>query len=102
MLNFNEYKHRNQYVAIANGCAFFKSYNSLIAFVNMAKKEVVLGDDWNYSKTTLRHLNAFLNDFYMAGRYFTKENEKRIKDGTFVKNQAILENLLDAANTIKQ
>lgn len=97
MLKFSNYKHINQHVAFNGCCAFFKSYNSLIAFVNMAKKEVVLGDDWNYSKTTLRHLNAFLNDFYMEGRFLTDGIKKRLKDGEFTQNQKLLEGLAEAA-----
>ena len=68
----------NQFI-IENGKeTFFQSYNSMIAKVidNGFNPDTVYLDEkfWNYSKTTSKYRNIFLN-------MNTKEIEKHIKNG---------------------
>ena len=53
----------NQFVIHDGDLLMFQSYSSLIAVVNYATKEIVLGSDWNYSRTTGKHRNIFFRDY---------------------------------------
>ena len=53
----------NQFVIYDGDVIMFQSYDSLIAVVNRATKEIVLGVDWNYSRTTGKHRNIFFRDY---------------------------------------
>lgn len=54
--------NKNQfYVEDDNGIEYFQSYNSLIAKVECGF--LSLGEDWDYSKTTLKHLYLFIFDY---------------------------------------
>lgn len=56
-------EHLNQYVIIVNDEIIFKSYDSLIASYNQKKNKLVFDEDWDYSKTTLKHLYLFLQRY---------------------------------------
>ena len=50
----------------------FQSYTSLIALYNPTTHELLLNNDkWDYSKTTLKHLKMFINE-YTEYRYTSK------------------------------
>lgn len=54
--------NKNQfYCEDDNGIEYFQSYESLIAKVENGF--LSLGEDWDYSKTTLKHLYLFLIDW---------------------------------------
>ena len=53
--------HVNQYAFIDWEKDVFQSYQSICAIRDWNKKEITLWRDWDYSKTTLKHLKAFLN-----------------------------------------
>lgn len=53
--------HVNQYAFIDWQKDVFQSYQSICAIRDWDKKEITLWRDWDYSKTTLKHLKAFLN-----------------------------------------
>ena len=68
-------ENKNQFV-IENekeGKYYFQSYESLIAEIN-EKGELILGQDWDYSRTTLKHLYIFLDE------YKNKISNKKIYD----------------------
>jgi hypothetical protein len=48
--------------------------------LNNERKTIVLGHDWDYSKTTLRHLYAFL-DMFVYHEHRKTYIEKCIRDG---------------------
>ena len=52
----------NQFVIHDGDLLMFQSYSSLIAVVNYATKEIILGEDWDYSITTGKHRNIFFRD----------------------------------------
>ena len=55
----------------------FQSYNSICAIVEFRK--VTLGRDWDYSRTTLKHLKSFLG----ISDWTKKQIEEKIKCGEF-------------------
>lgn len=54
---------------------YITSYNSTVAFVPNDEPILYLGEDWDYSRTTLKYLGQALNTN-------TAELRKRLKDGT--------------------
>lgn len=74
LYNLNQFVIRNEIETI------FQSYNSTIAIINRHEKTLTLWTDYDYSKTTSKHLKLFLND-YLHFYYETKKQlEKAIKD----------------------
>ena len=54
----------------------FVSYNTNIAFITVTG-DVFLDEKWDYSKTTGKYRNRFLNET-------KKDTERRIKDGVYL------------------
>ncbi len=52
--------HVNQFSYTDNEKSVFQSYNSICAIVDFKKHEITLWRDRDFSKTTLKHLKAFL------------------------------------------
>lgn len=63
MINNNGNGAMNQFVIHDGDLLMFQSYNSLIAVVNRATNEIVLGSNWDYSNTTGKHRNIFFADY---------------------------------------
>lgn len=65
-MKVQNFYNKNQFI-ISGGDAVvtFQSYNSVIAKIDK-KGTLILGNDWNYSKTTLKHLYLFINDYFYA------------------------------------
>lgn len=61
-MKVSNFYNKNQFVIRGNGEIVFQSYESTIAKINK-NGVLTLGDDWNYSKTTLKHLYLFINDY---------------------------------------
>lgn len=72
----------NQFVIEGNGITTFQSYDSTIAEVDFEKKEIRIGNDYNYSRTTGKYRNLFFED-YTPFRNLNSLNalNKAIKDG---------------------
>lgn len=66
----------NQFVIRTDEGTYFQSYDSIIALIDTSGK-VTLGEDWNYSKTTGKYRNKFLNET-------RKETEQKLKDGIYI------------------
>lgn len=72
----------NQFVIHDGDLLMFQSYSSLIAVVNYATKEIVLGSDWDYSVTTGKHRNIFFRDYANIPDLGTKKGiEYALKNG---------------------
>lgn len=56
-MKVKQIKNKNQFEIIHNGVTYFQSYKSLIAKWGTI---LTLGEDWNYSQTTLKHLYIFM------------------------------------------
>ena len=63
----------NQFIIDDNNESFFQSYKSMIAKIDKFGKVFLDSYYWNYSRTTSKYRNMFLN-------MTTKEIEKGIKD----------------------
>ena len=66
-------KIANQFIIDDNNESFFQSYKSMIAKIDKFGKVFLDSYYWNYSRTTSKYRNMFLN-------MTTKEIEKGIKD----------------------
>ena len=72
----------NQFVIRDGDIIMFQSYRSLIAIVNRATKEVVVGSDYDYSITTGKHRNIFFRDYAYIPKLATKKGiDEAIKCG---------------------
>ena len=61
-MKVTNFYNKNQFIIKNGDEIFFQSYESMIARID--KKGVLyLGDDWDYSRTTLKHLYLFINDY---------------------------------------
>mgnify|MGYP003151812929 CR=1 FL=1 len=70
-------KVKNQFYIQDNDFIYFQSYNSIIAKKEVQGNNITLDKNyWDYSKTTSRYRNIFLNET-------TKETEAKIKNGTY-------------------
>lgn len=68
----------NQFIIYTDEGRYFQSYNSLIAFIpNSFNKPIQVGPDWNYSRTTGKYRNQFLN-------MDKKELEAKLENGEAV------------------
>ena len=79
-------KIANQFIVTTDNEEYFQSYKSMIAkkvtnyFFNYTEKETKVYLDetyWNYSVTTSKYRNIFLNET-------TKETQKKIKQGVYI------------------
>lgn len=82
MINNNGNGAMNQFVIHDGNLLMFQSYDSLIAIVNYDTKEIILGEDWNYSVTTGKHRNIFFKDYANIPDLGTLEGiRKALKNG---------------------
>ena len=66
---------RNQFLIHTDEGVYFQSYDSIIAFRPYNGK-IVIGGDWEYSRTTGKYRNMFLGE--------TKaETQKKLDDGKY-------------------
>lgn len=72
-MKVEQFYNKNQFKIYANDGVYFQSYESTVAQVNN-RGEIVFGRDWDYSKTTLRHLYLFLNSVFYNVNDFTRVN----------------------------
>ena len=68
----------NQFIIYTPKGRYFQSYNSLIAFIpnNRNHKTQLDVDYWDYSRTTSKYRNEFLNEN-------TQETRKKIENNTY-------------------
>ncbi len=69
----------NQFIITDGEVSYFQSYDSVIARINHTHGRAVQLDEkcWNYSVTTGKYRNQFLNET-------KKETEKKIKSGEYI------------------
>jgi hypothetical protein len=61
---------------------FFQSYDSVIAKLHLNTKGDWDSEDWDYSRTTLKYLRLFLND-YINFNGLTKDIRNNIRKGLY-------------------
>ena len=80
-------ENKNQFIMEDDKKTIFQSYDSIIAVFDKEKRDLTLGCDWDYSKTTLKHLYIFLRDVI----YYDLKLEQKAR----------IEEALESANTRK-
>ena len=82
LINHNGNAWANQFVIATKYGDILQSYNSLVAFAgDDGGKHISLGDDWDYSRTTLKAVCRFLSE--RVGRKLdTAEIRKALERGT--------------------
>ena len=93
-MKVQNFYNKNQFI-ITGGDAMvtFQSYDSIIAQIDK-KGTLILGNDWNYSKTTLKHLYLFLNDYFYLLVVFTQKLFG-YKFSSSKNKKAYIQNLID-------
>ena len=61
-MKVRQLENKNQFLMEDEKQVIFQSYNSIIAIFNKKTRDLTLGCDWDYSRTTLKHLYIFLRD----------------------------------------
>lgn len=70
----------NQFIINNSKGRYFQSYQSMIVFIpNDSNKPTELGEDWNYSRTTSKYRNDFLNES-------SEEIKRKLKEGIYILN----------------
>lgn len=72
--------NKNQFVIKNEIETIFQSYDSVIAIINRYEKTLTLWIDYDYSKTTSKHLKLFLSDYLWFNYETKKQLENIIKD----------------------
>lgn len=81
---------KNQYIITAPGFYAFQSYDSLIAVYDIEKNVLTLGRHYDYSTTTSKYLNQFI-EYYCYSIYKELPNGSSVKDRL---NKAIASGLI--------
>lgn len=71
-----QFYNKNQFIIKTNNNIIFQSYNSIICILTDGENKPVFGSDWDYSKTTLKHLYLFL-EYHLKNyncNYYLKRN----------------------------
>lgn len=71
-------ENKNQFIMEDDKKTIFQSYDSIIAVFDKEKRDLILGCDWDYSRTTLKHLYIFLRDVIYYN--MTPEQRQNIMD----------------------
>ncbi len=69
----------NQFEIHTTEGRYFQSYRSVIAFIPSDGSKIQLGADWEYSVTTGKYRNMFLNES-------KKDTVRKIKEGVYTLN----------------
>lgn len=78
MLKIGQVENKNQFYYEDGFKSVFQSYNSIIVIYQNGK--LIFGRDWDYSKTTLKHLYIYLNDYLrLYGFRYREELYKALK-----------------------
>lgn len=74
------FQHLNQFTIENWNYVYFQSYQSLIASYDW-ENHLILWIDWDYSKTTLKHLYQFISEYVIYWISLSKKTiEKAIED----------------------
>lgn len=83
LINSNGRVTANQFVIWEDGSISFQSYDSLICVIDETNATITFGCDWDYSKTTMKHLNTFLSNYAYSDFKGAQTIRKAIKDGCY-------------------
>lgn len=57
-----QFENKNQFIIRQGDLCIFQSYESICAIYNIETRQLTLGRDWDYSRTTMKHLYIFIHD----------------------------------------
>ena len=77
MISPNGNKVANQFVIVTEEGTYFQSYSSVIAFKDNEGQIFLDRNKWDYSTTTGKYRNIFLNETI-------KDTKKKIKSGEYI------------------
>lgn len=93
LINENGRAVANQFVIMENGVIAFQSYNSRVCEIRGKgmgyDNVVVLGCDWSYSRTTMKHLCSFLRQNGLEILASAKDLREALDRGHARQNEAI-------------
>lgn len=92
-VHIKQLDHVNQFIIDSDDFRIFQSYNSLIAIYDKVNHQLILGCDWDYSNTTLKHLYLFIKDYcYIAelDNLLYKASNKKAAMYKAIKNGLVL------------
>ena len=58
----------NQFVIEDEGKICFQSYDSMIITIDYSTETIIIGQNWDYSKTTGKYRNLFMKNYTRFGR----------------------------------
>lgn len=103
-MKVENFYNKNQFIIFGgDAIVTFQSYDSIIAKIDK-KGTLELGNNWNYSKTTLKHLYLFINDYFsllgdftqkLFGYEFNNSKNKRAYIQNLIDNEKIFIKQLD-------
>ena len=79
LINNNGNYATNQFIIKTKKATYFQSYDSIIC--KLDGKNIILSMNWDYSKTTMKHLYMFLRQYGYYSLASAKDIRKAIKDG---------------------
>lgn len=80
MTNVTQFHNRNQFLIEDSYNYTLQSYDSQVALFNKHCESLTLCTDWDYSKTTLKHVYLFIDEFCTQlswYKLFVKSSNKR-------------------------
>ena len=85
-MKVEQFYNKNQFHLYGEGKDILQSYDSTVVVIDRATREITLGEDWDYSTTTSKHVYLFLEDYGGINFYgvSNKRNyvRKMIENGT--------------------
>ena len=79
LINDNCNPSANQFIIKTKKATYFQSYDSVVCRLDGIN--IILSMNWDYSKTTMKHLYMFLRQNGFYGFSSAKDIRKAIKDG---------------------
>lgn len=74
IMKVEQLENKNQFLMENDKMAIFQSYDSIIAVYDKENDILTLGRDWDYSRTTTKHLYIYLNNMFRYSWSDLKEN----------------------------
>ena len=97
-MKVKKFYNKNQFIIYGgNAIVTLQSYNSTVAEINK-QGTLIFGNDWNYSKTTLKHLYLFIEDTKMYLCDFIKKELEGLQNAK--NKKAFLQKLIDSDKII--
>lgn len=79
LINDNGNPSANQFIIKTKKATYFQSYDSVVCRLDGIN--IILSMNWDYSKTTMKHLYMFLRQYGYYTISSAKDIRKAIKDG---------------------